>query len=152
MPENIITRAPEIVAALREEAERQPNISLYHNAADLIEQLAAEVERLQDPCGYIALMHKELADYRVLGPIDHLRELVEAEREGRLTVHPAPAKEGDPPPSCFDGEGASLWCRNYVYEDGGEPIERCKRCWYCECGDYADGCAEAEAELGGGGE
>ena len=55
MPENIITRAPEIVAALREEAERQPNISLYHNAADLIEQLAAEVERLQDPCGYIAL-------------------------------------------------------------------------------------------------
>lgn len=35
----------------------------------------------------------ELASYRALGPIDHLRELVEAERDGRVVV--LPCKVGD---------------------------------------------------------
>ena len=57
------------------------------DAADLIERLTAEVERLQDPCGYIALLREELADYRALGHIDHQRELVEAERLVGETVY-----------------------------------------------------------------
>lgn len=66
--------------------------------------------------------------------LDHLRDLIEAEREARLTIVPRPAKEGDPKPSCFFNDNGGLWCNGMAPVDGDEPTERCKQCWYCEFG------------------
>lgn len=66
--------------------------------------------------------------------LDHLRELIEADREGRITITPAPAKEGDPKPSCFYNDNGGLWCNGMAPNDGDEPTEHCKQCRYCESG------------------
>lgn len=66
--------------------------------------------------------------------LDHLRELMEADQEGRLVIMPPPAKEGDPKPSCFFNDNGGLWCNGMAPVDGDEPTERCKQCWYCEFG------------------
>lgn len=91
-----------------------------------------------------------LQAYRALGTVEELSALVKARDEGRLTVQPPPAIEGDPKPACFYDNGASLWCLGLSREGDDEPVDRCKRCWYCESGDYAEDRAEAEAALGGG--
>ena len=64
--------------------------------------------------------------------LDDLRELMEADREGRLTIMPPPAKEGDPKPSCFYNDNGGSWCNAMAPADGDEPTERCKKCWYCQ--------------------
>lgn len=66
--------------------------------------------------------------------LPRLRELAEADREGRIVIIPPPAKEGDPKPSCFFNDNGSLWCNGMAPVDGDEPTERCKQCWYCEFG------------------
>lgn len=69
--------------------------------------------------------------------LDHLRELMEADQEGRLVIMPPPAKEGDPKPSCFFNDNGGIWCNGMAPADGDEPTERCKQCWYCEFGYVA---------------
>ncbi|MCQ5131434.1 hypothetical protein NE562_17415 [Butyricicoccus faecihominis] len=94
---------------------------------------------------------KVYAEY-ALGPVEELAALVKAREEGRVHIDPPPAKEGDPKPDCFEDYGGSLWCLGYHWsENDDEPCDRCKQCWYCESGDYADDRAEAEAALSGGG-
>lgn len=61
-------------------------------------------------------------------------EIAKAEVEGRLTILPSPAKEGDPKPSCFYNDNGGIWCLGMAPTDGDEPTERCKQCWYCEFG------------------
>lgn len=62
-------------------------------------------------------------------------EIAKAEVEGRLTIIPPPAKEGDPKPSCFYNDNGSPWCNAMAPVDGDEPTERCKKCWYCQARD-----------------
>lgn len=76
--------------------------------------------------------------------------LVKAREEGRVHIDPPPAKEGDPKPSCFYQDGGTIWCLGLAPNDADEPCDRCKACWYCESGDYADARAEAEAAHEGG--
>lgn len=66
--------------------------------------------------------------------IPRLKELAEADSEGRLSIIPPPAKEGDPKPGCFYNDNAGLWCNGIATADGDEPTEHCKKCWYCEFG------------------
>ena len=95
----------------------------------------------------------ELQAYRALGTVEELTALVKDWDEGRVHIDPPPAKEGDPQPDCFEDYGGSLWCLGYQRsENVDEPCDRCKRCWYCKNGDYADASPEAEAALGGGGD
>lgn len=65
-------------------------------------------------------------------------EIAKAEVEGRLTIIPPPAKEGDPKPSCFYNDNGGLWCNGMAPADGDEPTERCKKCWYCLARDEED--------------
>jgi len=63
---------------------------------------------------------------------NRIQELIKADREGRVILIPAPAKEGDPKPECFHNDNMGLWCLGMAPSDGDEPTERCKQCWYCE--------------------
>lgn len=86
--------------------------------------------------------------------LDPLRKLIQAEQDGRLVVLPPPAKYGEPKPECFYNDCAGIWCLGYSHNGDDEPTERCKQCWYCQDGDYADDSEEAkaalEAQKGGG--
>lgn len=79
--------------------------------------------------------------------LERIRELAQAERDGRLVVLPLEAKEGDPLPQCFYGDGGL--CPGLSAPNDDEPIEMCKRCWYCSVG-YRQEDEEAlmEAESG----
>ena len=66
--------------------------------------------------------------------LDHLRELIEADNEGRITIMPPPAKAGDPLPRCFYNDNGGIWCTGMSTTDGDEPTEHCKQCCYCEYG------------------
>lgn len=133
MYENLIKR-------LREYPDREENANGYVeidwqdflDAADTIESLTGQLAALQA--------------YRALGPVEELSALVKAH------IDQPPAKEGDPKPSCFYEYGDSLWCLGLSHECDDEPLDRCKQCWYCESGDYADDRAEEETALGGGGD
>lgn len=70
-------------------------------------------------------------------------DLLEAHRDGRCVVLPAPAKEGGEKPDCFYNDNCGLWCLGMATTGDDEPIDRCKACWYCENGDYADEDEEA---------
>ena len=117
----------------------------------MISETNDHFQAICDECGD----REELQAYRASGlalaDLPRAAELVKADDEGRLTILPLPAKEDDPKPECFYDDGASLWCLGYANEGDDEPTDRCKQCWYCESGDYADDRAEAEAALGGGG-
>lgn len=63
-----------------------------------------------------------------------LTELIKAEKDGRLVVLPSEAKEGDPIPQCFYGD--STLCPGLCSGIDDEPIEMCKRCWYCSTSYY----------------
>ena len=95
---------------------------------------------------------EELQDYRATGLTpDELAEaaaLLQAKREGRCVVVPPPAKEGEAKPKCFFSEGSGPWCLGFANEGDDEPIDLCKKCWYCEGGDFAEERTEAEAALG----
>lgn len=71
-------------------------------------------------------------------PLERLEELCQAERDNRCVVLPAPAKEGEKKPSCFYNDCSGIWCLGMSSENDDEPTERCKKCWYCENGDYAE--------------
>lgn len=58
--------------------------------------------------------------------LERAQELARAERDGRLVVLPFEAKEGDPLPQCFYGDGGL--CPGLSVPNDYEPIELCKRC------------------------
>ena len=132
-----------------------------------IREAIIHARQVAEGCGVdsrdCAYQHDKLADwmeelqaYRAKIPFARLDEaaaLVKDWDEGRVHIDPPPAKEGDPQPDCFEDYGGSLWCLGYQRsENVDEPCDRCKRCWYCKNGDYADASPEAEAALGGGGD
>ena len=76
-------------------------------------------------------------------PTERLKELAQAEKDGRMVVLGPAAKEGAEKPSCFYNDMGQTFCLGFArgeYDD--EPIDRCKECWYCEPTRE-----EAEAEL-----
>lgn len=75
---------------------------------------------------------KRLAAYEDAMTLERAKELAQAEKDGRLVVLPLEAKEGDPIPQCFYGDGGL--CPGLSAPNDDEPIEMCKRCWYCSCG------------------
>lgn len=77
-------------------------------------------------------------------PLFRLKEICQAERDGRCVVLPAPAKEGEKKPTCFYNDSSGIWCLGMSKENDDEPTERCKKCWYCESSYYAE---KAEAAL-----
>lgn len=97
------------------------HIAVMKNTAIQAAELRGRLKRIEDILG-------DTYD------LDHLRELMEADQEGRLVIMPSPAKEGDPKPSCFFNDNGGIWCNGMAPVDGDEPTERCKQCWYCEFG------------------
>lgn len=64
---------------------------------------------------------------------DRLRELAQAEKEGRLVVLEHAAKKGEKKPPCFYNDMGQEFCLGIARgECDDEPIDRCKECWYCE--------------------
>lgn len=64
---------------------------------------------------------------------DRLRELAQAEKEGRLVVLEHAAKKGEKKPPCFYNDMGQEFCLGLARgECDDEPIDRCKECWYCE--------------------
>lgn len=114
-----------------------------HPAAMWLQSLCGEAADYLETLLYIH--ENAYLAYRALGPVEELAALVKAH------IDQPPAKEGDPKPSCFYEYGDSLWCLGLSHECDDEPLDRCKQCWYCESGDYADDRAEEETALGGGG-
>lgn len=120
-----------------------------------MERLAAYEDTGLEPEDIVTLQHS----YEMIGKMfdipaaimpEKLCAIIEAELDGRLVVLPPPAKYGEPKPECFYNDCAGIWCLGYAHNGDDEPIDRCKRCWYCADGDYADGSVEAEAALKGG--
>lgn len=67
--------------------------------------------------------------------LEHIREIAQDEKDGRLVGLPPPAKEGEPAPKCFYNETNNpwAWCLGMAKDQNDdEPTERCKTCWYCE--------------------
>ncbi len=80
---------------------------------------------------------------------DRLRELAQAEKEGRLVVLEHAAKKGEKKPPCFYNDMGQEFCLGLARgECDDEPIDRCKECWYCESTREA---AEAALEERSGG-
>lgn len=69
---------------------------------------------------------------------DAILNLLAMLQEGRVMILPAPATATDPKPECFYNDNAGMWCMGKSPADGDEPIERCKQCFYCECGYAAE--------------
>lgn len=82
-----------------------------------------------------------IAAHKDLEKLSRLRELIDADADGRLVVLPLEAKNGDPIPQCFYGDDGL--CPGLSASSDDEPIEMCKRCWYCSTGYHW----EAEAAL-----
>ena len=79
---------------------------------------------------------------------DRLRELAQAEKEGRLVVLEHAAKKGEKKPPCFYNDMGQEFCLGLARgECDDEPIDRCKECWYCESTREA---AEAALDAMGG--
>lgn len=106
----------------------------------LVRQLYAELKRYEDteanPEELTGMLRSPVYIAACVlngAAITHERaiEIAKAEVEGRLTIIPPPAKEGDPKPSCFYNDNGGLWCNGMAPQDGDEPTERCKQCWYC---------------------
>jgi hypothetical protein len=86
-------------------------------------------------------------------PLDRLREICAAERDGRCAVlRPAqqPSKDGKEKPSCFyTDKPRREYCMAYCHSRwDDEPIDACKECWFCDGND--DFRESAEAALKGG--
>lgn len=80
---------------------------------------------------------------------NRLRELAQAEKEGRLVVLEHAAKKGEKKPPCFYNDMGQEFCLGLARgECDDEPIDRCKECWYCESTREA---AEAALEERSGG-
>lgn len=101
-----------------------------------------------DECRVYTEALDRLAAYEDAMPLERVQELAKAEKAGRLVVLPLEAKEGDPIPQCFYGDGGL--CPGLSAPNDDEPIEMCKRCWYCSCGyrQEAEEALREEAENG----
>lgn len=102
----------------------------------LLDRLAVYEDTGMEPDEINAL--REFCESHTRTTLAHIYELVQAEKDGRLIILPAPAKHGDPKPECFYNDNACLWCLGMAQTDGDEPAERCKMCWYCENGYAAE--------------
>lgn len=103
-----------------------------------------QAKELEESAGIDPDWDEHLDNYRIaLSALYKATEYEKAEREGRLTILPPPAREGDPVPDCFCDVGAGLWCVGYMFEGDGEPTPRCRGCWYC---DDWDGAGDDETE------
>lgn len=135
-------------------SEAAARADLMHRYLIAVDRLAAYEDSGLEPEEVIAAMHalmgKAIAEIEEFDgvPVSRLRELARADKDRRLVVLPPPAKFGEPKPECFYNDCSGIWCLGYSHDGDDEPTERCKRCWYCDNGDYADG-AEAETALGG---
>lgn len=134
--------------------ERRAYHSEYVLLADAINRLAAYEETGLEPEAVehlkIASMGKAIAEIKEFEgvPIDRLRELAQAEKEGRLVVLEHAAKKGEKKPPCFYNDMGQEFCLGLARgECDDEPIDRCKECWYCESTREA---AEAALDAMGG--
>ena len=81
---------------------------------------------------------REMSDLRMALGLDTYDDLRRMIKDHRVIMLPAPAKEGDKKPSCFYSYPGGIWCPGEAPQDGDEPTERCKNCWYCEYGYAAE--------------
>lgn len=80
---------------------------------------------------------------------DRLRELAEADEDGRIEITPRklqPAKRGDQKPPCFYNDTAQPWCLGLAVDEDDYPIKPCQNCWYCEYNADEHEAAEAALE------
>ena len=97
------------------------------NAADVFADVVSELDEFPtiDPV-------TAAAEALGMSP-DRLRELAQAEKEGRLVVLEHAAKKGEKKPPCFYNDMGQEFCLGLARgECDDEPIDRCKECWYCE--------------------
>lgn len=102
------------------------------------ENLGMKPEEFEEMCENIDTRMLQWFEHKYGIGAGRMMELAEADKEGRLTIIPPPAKEGDPKPSCFYNDNCGLWCNGMSNQDGDEPTERCKQCFYCELGYAAE--------------
>lgn len=79
------------------------------------------------------------------GSLEQLRTLVAAAAERRAIILHKFACKGDQKPKCFYTDTNSPWCLGLCNGDEDEVIDNCKKCWYCENGDFAEARAGAES-------
>lgn len=95
-----------------------------------------EIERILDSYGRGMTLRTENAQRLEIIkeiPINRIRELAQAEKEGRLVVLEHAAKKGEKKPPCFYNDMGLEFCLGLARgECDDEPIDRCKECWYCE--------------------
>ena len=106
-------------------------------SGDWVDRLAAYEETGLDPEDMKKAFNEE-ATLKLAGQIlgvtpGRLRELAQAEKEGRLVVLEHAAKKGEKKPPCFYNDMGQEFCLGLARgECDDEPIDRCKECWYCE--------------------
>lgn len=122
-------------------------------SGDWVDRLAAYEETGLDPEDMKKAFNED-ATLKLAGQIlgvtpGRLRELAQAEKEGRLVVLEHAAKKGEKKPPCFYNDMGQEFCLGLARgECDDEPIDRCKECWYCESTREA---AEAALEERSGG-
>ena len=122
-------------------------------SGDWVDRLAAYEETGLDPEDMKKAFNED-ATLKLAGQIlgvtpGRLRELAQAEKEGRLVVLEHAAKKGKKKPPCFYNDMGQEFCLGLARgECDDEPIDRCKECWYCESTREA---AEAALEERSGG-
>ena len=122
-------------------------------SGDWVDRLAAYEETGLEPEDMKKAFNED-ATLKLAGQIlgvtpGRLRELAQAEKEGRLVVLEHAAKKGEKKPPCFYNDMGQEFCLGLARgECDDEPIDRCKECWYCESTREA---AEAALEERSGG-
>lgn len=86
-----------------------------------------------DGCSECAREHGQLAEW-----LEDLLRYRRLEEEGYLYIAVTPKTKDDPRPACFYNDNKGELCLGYGAGDDDEPCERCKECWYCESGYFAD--------------
>lgn len=113
-------------------------LSVYEDTGLTPEEIVKMGMAWEDSKRYAWRLELKLKAYEDLGPVARLRELAQADKDGRLAVLPPQAKLGDPKPECFYNECAGIWCIGCSHGEDDEPTDRCKQCWYCENGELED--------------
>lgn len=119
-------------------AELRERLSTYEDTGLTPDEIVKMGMAWEDSKRYAGRSELKLKAYEDLGPVSRLRELAQADKDGRLAVLPPPAKLGDPKPECFYNDCAGIWCIGYSHGEDDEPTDRCKQCWYCENGELED--------------
>lgn len=86
-----------------------------------------------DGCSECAKEHRQLADW-----LTELLRYRRLEEEGYLYIAVSPRYKNDPKPTCFYNDNKSELCLGYGSGEDDEPCEKCKECWYCENGYFAE--------------